>query len=363
MYQHDFIQNFDLGLFGPDTGMTSSQLQHGEGCQQLRQPQQLQLSLAERMQGDKQETLYSMSYDIKFNLEYESLEASSNLHEMMELDEVEEVKLEPEVKDENDHQALIDEVEQFLLQHETSVPTVDIPEQPLSTFEDCPLNSSFISDEDKIAAESLIDQLFCGSIAIDLDDQDQNFLDEFDATDDDVIAETSDVIDDSGFVDVSQLSGSEMVMADGTKVYFVVAPESPEASPISAASPESPTFAASPESPAFAASPESDESWSPESCPSSGRPRRKPTERKGGVRKAKSTIVDKKERKKHQNVEAARRYRDKKKNEQQLLDEELDELTQKNVDLKSKVSEKENELRTLKKLMIELGLIKVASRT
>jgi hypothetical protein len=143
-------------------------------------------------------------------------------------------------------------------------------------------------------------QLFCGSIAIDLDDQDQNFLDEFDATDDDVIAETSDVIDDSGFVDVSQLSGSEMVMADGTKVYFVVAPESPEASPISAASPESP---------AFAASPESDESWSPESCPSSGRPRRKPTERKGGVRKAKSTIVDKKERKKHQNVEAARRYR------------------------------------------------------
>jgi hypothetical protein len=68
MYQHDFIQNFDLGLFGPDTGMTSSQLQHGEGCQQLRQPQQLQLSLAERMQGDKQETLYSMSYDIKFNL-------------------------------------------------------------------------------------------------------------------------------------------------------------------------------------------------------------------------------------------------------------------------------------------------------
>jgi len=152
-------------------------------------------------------------------------------------------------------------------------------------------------------------QLFCGSIAIDLDDQDQNFLDEFDATDDDVIAETSDVIDDSGFVDVSQLSGSEMVMADGTKVYFVVAPESPEASPISAASPESPAFAASPESPAFAASPGSDESWSPESCPSSGRPRRKPTERKGGVRKAKSTIVDKKERKKHQNVEAARRYR------------------------------------------------------
>jgi hypothetical protein len=44
------------------------------------------------------------------------------------------------------------------------------------------------------------------------------------------------------------------------------------------------------------------------------------------------------------------------------LDEELDELAAKNSSLRSKVSEKENELKTLKKLMIELGLIKFAPK-
>lgn len=55
-------------------------------------------------------------------------------------------------------------------------------------------------------------------------------------------------------------------------------------------------------------------------------------------------------------------FRDKKKSEQQLIDEELDELGQKNAELKNKVSEKESELRTLKKLMVELGLIKISSK-
>ena len=55
-------------------------------------------------------------------------------------------------------------------------------------------------------------------------------------------------------------------------------------------------------------------------------------------------------------------FRDKKKNEQQLLDEEVDELEKKNNKLKSKVQEKENELKTLKKLMVELGLIKIAQK-
>lgn len=360
MYQHDFLENFDLGLFGPDAGLTSSSLlDHGEGSaqqQQLllpRQPQQqLGLSLVERMQGDKQETLYSLSHDVKFNLEYETLEASSNLHEMMELDEVEEVKVESAVvvKDENDHQDLIDEVERFLQQHEASAPILDVPDEPI--FEDCPMNSTFISEEDKLAAESLIDQLFCGSIAIDLEDQ-EFAVDTTDAVSTPVVVDDTDADQESGFVDACQLSSSEMVMPDGTKVYIVIAPESPEASLIDG-------DVASPMSSEFVASPESDESWSPEPAPTPGRSRKRASERKGGVRKAKSTIVDKKERKKHQNVEAARRYRDKKKSEQQLIDEELDELTAKNSELKRKVGEKEAELKTLKKLMIELGLIKVA---
>ena len=81
--------------------------------------------------------------------------------------------------------------------------------------------------------------------------------------------------------------------------------------------------------------------------------KRKPYERKTSMRRTKQPVIDKKERKKIQNGEAARRYRDKKKNEQQLLDEELDELVEKNISLKSQVNEKENELKTLKKLMVE----------
>ena len=175
--------------------------------------------------------------------------------------------------------------------------------QPI--FDDCPMSSTFISEEDKLAAESLIDQLFCGSIAIDLEDQEFNDLVE--DTSDATVAAIEDIDaggdadHDSGFVDACQMSSSEMVMPDGTKVIIVIAPESPESSQISVASPVSPDFVAS--------SPESDESWSPEPTNSSGLGRKRATERKGGVRKAKSTIVDKKERKKHQNVEAARRYR------------------------------------------------------
>ena len=70
------------------------------------------------------------------------------------------------------------------------------------------------------------------------------------------------------------------------------------------------------------------------------------------------TIKDKKERKKLQNVEAARRYRDKKKAEQSVIDTEEEALAKKNGALKGKVNEIENELKTLKKLMAELGLIK-----
>ncbi len=61
----------------------------------------------------------------------EWLEASSDLHDMMELGELEEVKNEAVSMDENsnDHQALIDEVELFLTRHEASsaMPTVDLP--------------------------------------------------------------------------------------------------------------------------------------------------------------------------------------------------------------------------------------------
>merc|ERR1712001_146056 len=80
----------------------------------------------------------------------------------------------------------------------------------------------------------------------------------------------------------------------------------------------------------------------------------------GRVNKIK-TIQDRKERKKMQNVEAARRYRDKKKAEESKVDTEEKKLLKKNSELKETLSGIEGELNTIKKLMTELGLIKLVT--
>merc|ERR1712193_127297 len=80
----------------------------------------------------------------------------------------------------------------------------------------------------------------------------------------------------------------------------------------------------------------------------------------GRVNKIK-TIKDRKERKKMQNVEAARRYRDKKKAEESKVEEEERLLLNKNSELKETLNGIEGELNTIKKLMTELGLIKLVT--
>lgn len=53
-------------------------------------------------------------------------------------------------------------------------------------------------------------------------------------------------------------------------------------------------------------------------------------------------------------------FRDKKKMEQSGVETEEDALAEKNAALKQKLSELENEAKTLKKLMTELGLVKTS---
>jgi len=72
-------------------------------------------------------------------------------------------------------------------------------------------------------------------------------------------------------------------------------------------------------------------------------------------------LSDKKERKKAQNRTAAFRYREKKKQEQEMADGEVETLVAKNSSLKAKLNDVENELRILKKLMTEAGLGKYAN--
>merc|ERR1711963_1241403 len=61
--------------------------------------------------------------------------------------------------------------------------------------------------------------------------------------------------------------------------------------------------------------------------------------------------LEKKERKKAQNRTAAFRYREKKKGEQNTVEEELELLATRNKELRAKLTEMETEARLLKKLM------------
>merc|ERR1712080_760420 len=70
--------------------------------------------------------------------------------------------------------------------------------------------------------------------------------------------------------------------------------------------------------------------------------------------------LEKKERKKAQNRTAAFRYREKKKGEQNTVEEELELLATRNKELRAKLTEMETEARLLKKLMTEAGLGRIA---
>merc|ERR1712083_854244 len=71
--------------------------------------------------------------------------------------------------------------------------------------------------------------------------------------------------------------------------------------------------------------------------------------------------VEKKERKKAQNRTAAFRYREKKKSELDVIENEMEELAAKNMALRNQLSEMETEAKLLKKLMTEAGLGKYAN--
>merc|ERR1711963_478091 len=105
--------------------------------------------------------------------------------------------------------------------------------------------------------------------------------------------------------------------------------------------------------------------WSPSpaslaSPPSQNKPRKKYARSKPPKAPVGPYPTDKKERKKAQNRTAAFRYREKMKS-QQDVEEELEELEEKNNNLKQKLMEMETEFKYLKKLMIEAGLGKYAA--
>merc|ERR1719479_441286 len=143
---------------------------------------------------------------------------------------------------------------------------------------------------------------------------------------------------------------SGLVSAEGQNVIIIIAPSSPAES---------------------VATTDSDPEWSlgspgPVSPAQLSQLRRRPEQTKTRKKYARAKPpsppsvtpypADKKERKKAQNRTAAFRYREKKKSEQEVAEEELEVLAEKNRQLQEKLGQMETEFKDLKKLMVEAGL-------
>lgn len=341
------MENFDLSFLGsPSPREQDFELQPNEGFQ----------SFAQHMEQDK---ILTLSADA----ETESFYDTSDLKALFDIglpdeDHTEDVNVE----------ALIDEVQDTLHRYDNGQLALPSGEAQVVTESvgNEELNLKF-SEEEMAAAESFLDELL-KSNDMDLNFSDvevQNLQDTTTEDQEETIAvaeleqqqpvqvENSKVLNltpvgsfkienqnDSGFFDMSNVT--EVFTEDGRQIIIMVAPPSPTPTKIAEEN---------------HVESDADSEWTPDSPKSAkGRPPVKRNEKKR--KRSTPYITDKKERKKHQNVEAARRYRDKKKEEQSSIEDEEQDLVRRNKELKAKVSEMEAEMKTMKKLMKELGILK-----
>merc|ERR1711997_1066743 len=216
---------------------------------------------------------------------------------------------------------LISEMETFLAQYES----VDTHQDAAAAEDSAPVASPLTADDSR-QAEDILDALIAGNIKLDP------------SMDIDEGKESTSLPDDSGYLsnisDLGNVSNiSEVVTEDGQKVVIIITNdlEEPKAIKEEPRSPTNPTIELRSNN-----DQDSDSDWSPRSSAvatlskrknkavakntkaKSGRVAKtipKTNGRKRGPYKLSTyhNIKDKKERKKAQNVEAARRYRDKKK--------------------------------------------------
>merc|ERR1719486_681747 len=144
------------------------------------------------------------------------------------------------------------------------------------------------------------------------------------------------------------------VTEDGQNVIIIVAPPSPTHSNIYASDTD-PEWVPSPSSSVNPSSPLRTISTESRAVKKKYQRKKPPTPPVGPY------PVEKRERKKAQNRSAAFRYREKKKGEQNTVEDELELLSSKNVQLRAKLTEMETEARLLKKWMTEAGLGRIAS--
>merc|ERR1712203_451719 len=159
------------------------------------------------------------------------------------------------------------------------------------------------------------------------------------------------VVDESDHAEQLNLSSS-LVTPEGQEVIIIIAPSSPtESLTTTAASDSDPEWSLSP----GPLSPAQQSLLSRK--PEQGRTRKKYARSKPpSPPSAAPYPADKKERKKAQNDGRLQVPREEEKSEQDLAEEELEALADKNSQLQNKLVEMETEFKYLKKLMVEAGL-------
>jgi len=231
-----------------------------------------------------------------------------------------------------------------------------------------------ITSEDMDAAEDLLDELLKSSdFNWDILDGDQEvetvineveqFLQTVEPPAKSVEEQTPSILEEQvelvdHHMDFSNVT--KVVTDDGEEIIIMIAPPSPPPPATStvttSSSPTSTTSLTSPTENSSNSLNDEDPDWTPSNSSSSiGRPALAKRYAKKNQRKS-PYVTNRKERKKQQNVEAARRYRDKKKDEENSKETEVELLSQKNIELKSQVDALEAEVKTMKKIVKELGL-------
>merc|ERR1711862_824626 len=228
------------------------------------------------------------------------LEATSDLQSFIDIGCLPEVGTNEDI----DCQSVINDVDKLLSQIAPTATDVDRTNAPFKDMSTSPIEA--FSEEEMAAAEGLLDELLKSNGAPQLD-----LLDECkeEKEEEQFIVQPKDEVenlDDSGFVDMTNVS--KIITEDGQEVFIIIAPPSPVTT----------TAVVAPESVATIDSDDSEE-WTPDSPKSSkGRPM---VQRSVKRTNRKSPYI-----------------KDKK--------------------LKSQVQELEAEVKTMKKLMLELNILK-----
>lgn len=165
-------------------------------------------------------------------------------------------------------------------------------------------------------------------------------------------------------LNLEEALSTSVISADGENVIIILAPSPPPPTTTDEIIPAAPSPAPSftlPTSPSYdALSPaqsDTDAEWSPANLSRTVMAATKPRKKYERKVRAKPPTgpypVEKKARKMAQNRSAAFKYRERKKAEQDAVDEELDRLFDRNAYLKKKMSEMEIQVRLIKQLMTE----------